>query len=68
MWKSARPHGNLYELVVAIDAAEMLDPYPRLAQVMQRIAIQQAAMRNPVAIAHARPNLVSAERPAALRP
>ena len=38
-------HRTLYALAVAIDAAERLDPYPRLAQVMQRIAIQQAAMR-----------------------
>jgi hypothetical protein len=42
MSRSARQPGKLDALVVAIDAAAMLDPYPRLAQVMQRLAIQHA--------------------------
>jgi hypothetical protein len=36
MLKPARPPGSLYALVVAIEATAMLDPYPRLTQVMQR--------------------------------
>jgi len=36
-------HGwqKLQALVVAIDAAAMREPYPRLAQLMQSLAIQQ---------------------------
>jgi hypothetical protein len=45
MLRSGRPSGSLHALVVAIEAAEAVDPYPRLAKLMQRIVAQEAAMR-----------------------
>jgi hypothetical protein len=42
-------HGwqKLQALVVAIDAAAMREPYPRLAKLMQSLAIQPTEMQAP---------------------
>jgi hypothetical protein len=36
---------KLHALFVAIEAAAMREPYPRLAQIMQNLASQQAGMQ-----------------------
>jgi len=38
MSKSARPLRSLYALAVAIEATALVDPYPRLAQLLAREA------------------------------
>jgi hypothetical protein len=48
MTRYARHTGKLDALAAAIDAAAMIEPYPRLAQFMERLAIQQA-MHVPIA-------------------
>ena len=40
-----RPWQKLNALAAAIEAAEQREPYPRLAQLMQALAGQQAGMR-----------------------
>ena len=45
MRKPARPWQKLHALTVAIEAAELREPYPRLAELMQIVAIQEAGIR-----------------------
>jgi hypothetical protein len=45
MQKSAPPWQKLHALTVAIDAAAMREPYPRLALLMQSLASQQTELR-----------------------
>jgi hypothetical protein len=42
---AGRPWQKLNALAAAIEAAERREPYPRLAQLMQALAIQQAGAR-----------------------
>jgi hypothetical protein len=42
---SGQPWQKLNALAVALEAAAMREPYPRLAKLMQRLAIEQAGMR-----------------------
>lgn len=45
MPRSGKPWQKLHELADAIEAAALREPYPRLARLMQSLAIQQAAMQ-----------------------
>jgi hypothetical protein len=45
MPRSAQPWQRLNALAVALEAAAMREPYPRLGQLMQTLAIQQNGMR-----------------------
>jgi hypothetical protein len=47
MPQRGQPWQKLNALAVALEAAAMREPYPRLAQLMQRLATQQTAMRAP---------------------
>ena len=51
MPSSARPWQKLNALAVAIEAAELHEPYPKLARLMQSLALQQTGVR----VAGARP-------------
>jgi hypothetical protein len=42
---SGRPWQKLNALAAAIEAAAQREPYPRLAQLMQAISVQQAGTR-----------------------
>ena len=43
--RSGHPWQKLQALVVAIEAAASREPYPRLAQLMQSMATQQAGLQ-----------------------
>jgi hypothetical protein len=45
MRKYERPSRKLHALVVAIEAAALHDPYPRLARYMESLAMRQAGLR-----------------------
>jgi hypothetical protein len=45
MPNSGRPWQKLHALAIAIEAAEQREPYPKLARLMQSLAMQQAGMR-----------------------
>ena len=45
MPRSAQPWQRLTALAVALEAAELREPYPRLAKLMQSLTIQQGAPR-----------------------
>jgi hypothetical protein len=45
MRSSRYSQGKLYALAVAIEAAAGRDPYPRLAEFMRTLAIQEAGTR-----------------------
>jgi hypothetical protein len=45
MAKSGQPWQKLHALAVAIDAAALREPYPRLARLMESLAAQQTALR-----------------------
>jgi hypothetical protein len=45
MPRSAQPWQRLNALAVALEAAATREPYPRLAQLMQSLAIQQSGMQ-----------------------
>jgi hypothetical protein len=45
MPSSARPWQKLNALTVAIEAAELREPYPKLARLMQSLALQQTGVR-----------------------
>jgi hypothetical protein len=46
MPRSAHSWQKLQALVVAIEAAAEREPYPRLARLMQSLAMQQTAVRS----------------------
>jgi hypothetical protein len=46
MPRSGKPWQKLQALAVAIEAAAMREPYPRLARLMQSLAVQQTGMRS----------------------
>jgi hypothetical protein len=45
MRKRGPPRQNLQALVLAVEYAELREPYPRLAQLMQSLAARDAGMR-----------------------
>jgi hypothetical protein len=45
MPRSAQPWQRLTALAVALEAAELREPYPRLAKLMQSLGGQQASLR-----------------------
>ena len=45
MPRYGQPWQKLHALAVAIDAAALREPYPRLARLMESLAVQQTAMR-----------------------
>ena len=45
MRKRGPPRQSLQSLVLAVEQAERREPYPRLAQLMQSLAAQDAGMR-----------------------
>jgi len=45
MPNSGRPWQKLHALAIAIEAAEQREPYPKLARLMQSLAMQQAGLR-----------------------
>jgi len=46
MQTSGQPWQKLHALTVAIDAAATREPYPRLAQLMQSLALRQTETRS----------------------
>ncbi|HXQ14259.1 MAG TPA: hypothetical protein VN814_06520 [Caulobacteraceae bacterium] len=47
MPRYGQPWQKLHALAVAIDAAALREPYPRLARLMESLAVQQAGIRAP---------------------
>jgi hypothetical protein len=45
MPNSGRPWQKLHALAVAIEAAEQREPYPRLARLMESLALQPSGIR-----------------------
>jgi hypothetical protein len=45
MPRYGQPWQKLHALAVAIEAAAEREPYPRLARLMQSLAVQQSGMR-----------------------
>jgi hypothetical protein len=45
MPRPGRTWQKLQALILAIEAAELREPYPRLAELMESLATQQGAMR-----------------------
>jgi len=43
--RSGAPRQNLQALVLAIEAADLREPYPRLARLMESLALQRPEMR-----------------------